>query len=189
MLLVLLLGIADFGRVFQAGIAIESAARNAAEIGALERLRVPPPSDPALHDAYYRGLHETIAEVACEEALLLAPPDDHQAGTACDHLTAVRVCVADGLDPRCGDPIGEMDAPIPDSCGTVKSLDAGPWPNTSGGSVASHQVEVAICYQFSTLFNLDFALPLNAGLSLGDVYLERVRMFVVDCPVGDVSSC
>ena len=33
MLLVLLLGVADFGRVFAAGITIEAAARNAAEVG------------------------------------------------------------------------------------------------------------------------------------------------------------
>ena len=32
MLLVLLLGVADFGRVFAAGITVEAAARNAAEV-------------------------------------------------------------------------------------------------------------------------------------------------------------
>ncbi len=36
MLLVLLLGVADFGRVFQAGITIEAAARNGAEAAAQE---------------------------------------------------------------------------------------------------------------------------------------------------------
>jgi Flp pilus assembly protein TadG len=35
MLLVLLLGIADFGRVFNAGITLEAATRDAAEAGAL----------------------------------------------------------------------------------------------------------------------------------------------------------
>ena len=44
MLLVLLLGIADFGRIFQAGIVTETAARNGAETAALERLRAKPPS-------------------------------------------------------------------------------------------------------------------------------------------------
>ena len=44
MLLVLLLGIADFGRVFPAGITIEAAARNAAEAAAQEYLRIGPGS-------------------------------------------------------------------------------------------------------------------------------------------------
>ena len=46
MLLILLLGIVDFGRVFQAGIVTEAAARNGAEAGALERLRGEPPTTP-----------------------------------------------------------------------------------------------------------------------------------------------
>ena len=39
LLLVILLGVADFGRVFQAGIMMESATRAAAEAGAVEYLR------------------------------------------------------------------------------------------------------------------------------------------------------
>ena len=66
MLLVLLLGVADFGRVFTAGITVEAAARNAAEVVAQEYLRNPPGpmSDPAPSpgdDTYYRALHELAA--------------------------------------------------------------------------------------------------------------------------------
>ncbi|HEX2883434.1 MAG TPA: TadE/TadG family type IV pilus assembly protein, partial [Candidatus Limnocylindria bacterium] len=82
MLLVLLLGIADFGRVFQAGIATEAAARNAAEVGALERLRQPPPSDSSQWNSYYGELHRRIAAVACDEAAALPTPDDYRAGPA-----------------------------------------------------------------------------------------------------------
>ena len=62
MLIVLLLGVADFGRVFQAGIVTEAAARNGAEAAALERLRGDPtPGDPA----YYARLGQVAAEAAC----------------------------------------------------------------------------------------------------------------------------
>ena len=66
LLLVLLLGIADFGRVFAAGITLEAASRNGAEAAALERLRSQPtsPGDPD----YYQRLHDIAAEVACNEA-------------------------------------------------------------------------------------------------------------------------
>ena len=72
MLLVLLLGIADFGRVFQAGIVTETAARNGAETAALERLRNKPPTTPSGLDAYYDNLHVVAASAACREARVLA---------------------------------------------------------------------------------------------------------------------
>src|SRR5688500_12773484 len=46
-LIVLFLGIADFGRVFHAGIVIESASRNAAESAAQEYLQIRRDSTPA----------------------------------------------------------------------------------------------------------------------------------------------
>ncbi len=33
------------------------------------------------------------------------------------------------------------------------------WNNASGGLIGSHGVEVRLCYRFTTLFNLHFALP------------------------------
>jgi hypothetical protein len=189
LLLILLLGIADFGRVFTAGISLEAAARNAAEVGALERLRNPPPADPLLQPAYYLSLHRMIAETACEEMTRLPVPDDDQAGSDCTHLTAIRVCVHDGTDPMCGEPLTGMDTAPPAECSAIVGAPAPPWPSTSGGEVVSHSVEVRLCYQFSTLFNLDISLPMNAGLSLGDVYLQRTRSFVVDCPPNAVATC
>jgi hypothetical protein len=41
-------------------------------------------------------------------------------------------------------------------------------------------VEVRVCYRFTTLFNLtNLELPFGWGVSLGEVYLERDRQFVV----------
>src|SRR5688572_28134141 len=102
MLLVLLLGLADFGRVFQAGIALEAAARDAAETGALERLRNGGPPDLVADADYYAELHETIASAACDEMKVLPPPRDFVAGPACQHLSAIRVCVHDNTDVECG---------------------------------------------------------------------------------------
>jgi hypothetical protein len=189
MLLILLLGIADFGRVFSAGIAIEAATRNAAELGAIERLRNPPPTDPTEQDAYYADLHRRIVAAACDEMTALPPPDDHRAGADCQHLSAVRVCVLDGIDTLCGQPVPGIDASVPGSCEEMTAAVSTLWPNSSGGSALSHSVEVMACYQFSTLFDLDVAMPMNAGLGLGDVFLERRREFVVDCPPAGVPTC
>ena len=64
-----------------------------------------------------------------------------------------------------------------------------PWNPASAGDTASHAVEVRVCYQFTTLFNLHVSLPMNAGLNLGDVWIERTRYFVLDCPPGSVATC
>ena len=64
MLLVLLLGIADFARAFSAGVILEASARNGAEIGALERLRDKPPAPG--DSAYYANLHRIAADAACD---------------------------------------------------------------------------------------------------------------------------
>jgi hypothetical protein len=66
---------------------------------------------------------------------------------------------------------------------------AEPWSHYSGGSAASHAVEVRVCYEFTTLFNLHFTLPGNTGLDLGEVWIQRERVFALDCPPGDVSTC
>ena len=64
--MILLLGIADFGRVFSAGITLEAAARDAAEATAIERLHSPPstPGDVT----YYQRLHVLAASTVCNEA-------------------------------------------------------------------------------------------------------------------------
>ena len=185
MLLVLLLGIADFGRVFQAGIALEAAARNAAEVGAIQRLR-DGPANLATDPTYYADLHAVIAATACEELEALPPPRDFTAGPDCPQLSAIRVCVHDGDDDQCGVPTYRYDNPVPPDCGELYNAPASPWTSVAGDEITSHRVEVHVCYQFTTLFNLSLSLPMNTGLSLGDIYLQRTRSFVVDCPPGEV---
>jgi hypothetical protein len=193
MLIVLLLGIADFGRVFQAGIVTEAAARSGAESAALERLRSRPdllaPPDPA----YYERLHRIAAQAACAETKVLPNttyvPDNPSTLTvdeeACPGMPIIAVCVQDGRDPTCGALApGYTGSPPPQCTGLTQ-----PWTDDSGGLMGSHSVEVRLCYKFTTLFNLNISLPLGWGLSLGDIYLERARTFVVDCAPGDPAGC
>lgn len=188
MLLVLLLGIADFGRAFQASITIEAATRDGAEAGAIERLRNHPPAagDPG-EIGYYDDLHRVAALAACSEAKVLGNTTLASDGT-CPSMPVMRVCIHDGQDPQCGKPIPGFGSAIPVECTAVADLADHP-NNASPGEPASHTVEVRLCYRFTTLFNLHLALPFNWGLSLGDVWLQRTREFAVDCPPGGVASC
>jgi len=216
MLLILLLGIADFGRVFAAGITIEASARNGAEIAAQEYLRNPPgdPPKPMIEpapqpgdsdyngDTYYAALHEIAAKAACREARVLpnttyddgADPDD-PADDSCffedpgspddpQSVPLIMVCVHDGADPLCDVPaFGETIPPgsecthlLSDMENTIESppIDAGPPP------VDGRYVEVRVCYQFTTLFNLsDIDLPFGWGLSVGDIWLQKQRVFAI----------
>ncbi len=196
MLLILLLGIADFGRVFTAGITIEAAARDGAEAGALERLRNhPPPAGSAFELDYYDSLHAVAARAACSEARLLENTTFTQSDGTCPGMPILRVCVHDGQDPQCGLPVPGFASTIPtdpatgaSQCPLVSAMASGP-DNASPGETASHAVEVRLCYRFTTLLNLHMGLPFNWSLSLGDVWLERSRNFVVDCPLAPVASC
>lgn len=188
MLLVLLLGIADFGRVFQAGIALEAAARDAAEVGALERLRNGGPPDLVANPTYYADLHALVADTACKEMEVLPSPRDFAAGVDCPQLSGVRVCVHDGGDVECGEPTYGYDNPVPPGCSDLYNAPTPPWTSVAGDETTSYRVEVHVCYQFTTLFNLHLSLPMHTGLNLGDIYLQRIRSFVVDCPPGSIST-
>ncbi|MEX2136273.1 MAG: TadE/TadG family type IV pilus assembly protein [Chloroflexota bacterium] len=183
LLLVLLLGIADFGRVFAAGITLEAAARNAAEVVAEEYRRTPPdgvyadqtlpapsPGDPA----YYQPLHELAARTACREAGGLQnatfDPDTDQCAFdpgAGEAMPVFLVCIHDDADPLCGE--SAFGATIPPQCSALQT----PPENTmEGGTELSRYVEVRICYRFSMLINLP-VLPLD------DVWLQKSRVFTV----------
>ena len=179
LLLVLLLAVADFGRVFAASISTEASARNAAEIGAIERLRNKPP-DPVLTPVlpYYTALHEQIAKVVCSELSVLPNTTFNSADRTCPTMPLIGVCIRDDLDPICGAQIYGFSSTVPGSCSHLGE----PWSNASGGADFSYAVEVRVCYRFTTLFNLQFTLPGNVGLSLGDVWIQRERVFALDCP-------
>jgi hypothetical protein len=201
MLLVLLLGVADFGRVFAAGITIEAASRDAAEIVAEQYRRFPPdgqyadqtqpapsPGDPA----FYQPLHDLAARTVCREMRGLDNttyvPDD-PATPAVDEescfdasdpdasaaMPSVLVCIHDGADPLCASP--SFGSTIPPNCSALASV---PVNSMDGGAEHSRYVEVRACYRFTTLFNLSNAnLGSGWGLSIGDIWLQKSRIFTV----------
>jgi TadE-like protein len=194
-LLVILLGVADFGRVFAAGITMEAAARDGGEVVALERLHNPPTTlgDPT----YYQALHDLAARTVCHEAKLLpnttydpgAPGATPPVPEACPDIPVVAVCVHDDADPLCSaaDAVSGHSGAVPPECAGI--LDTTNRSNASGGETISKFVEVRVCYHFTTLFNLRLQLPMATGMNLGDVWLERARTFVIDCPPQAVATC
>jgi hypothetical protein len=177
MLIVLLLGVADFGRIFAAGISLEAASRDAAEIVALEYERNPPPDNTA---PSYRVLHTLAARTVCAEANQL--PQTQSVAGICDVTPVIRVCVHDGIDPICGQAIPGW-APLPPDHGCDSIQDD--WSNVRrGGANATTYVEVRVCYDFDTLVPLSVSLPFNTGIdlvSLGNIYLKRDATFSVPC--------
>lgn len=175
LLLVLLLGIADFGRVFAAGITMEAAARNGAEAAAqeyIQRKRADPtPLDP-LTAADYGAIREVAHTVACEEATTL--PNQAGAGAACT-MPVTAVCIHDGSDTDCGN----ASAAVPPDCTRLSGSWTSAIEQSTGTLPYLPYVEVRICYRFTTLFNLtDIRLPFNTGLSLGETWLQKDRTFV-----------
>jgi hypothetical protein len=184
MLLVLLLGIADFGRAFQAGITVEAATRNAAEAAAQEYLQtVRNGGTPN-----YAALHLTAAQSVCDELQHL--PNSDFSGGLCPTWPVVRVCVHDdeALNTECGDPIAGFNPVIPEKCdamdgnGVPGGAEDPGWNPTKGGVIhgeASIYVEVRVCYLFTTMFSPEISLPMNTGISVGDIYLQDRSVFTV----------
>ena len=173
-LVILFVGIADFGRIFAAGIVADAAARDAAEIAAQTYLSEPPsdltaPSAPGDAAAYYADLHRKAALVACAEMDPL-PGTDQAADGTCTTWPIVRACVHDGVDPLCGDSVEGFRADVPAEC---PSLSSPAWTSSQAGR-SERWVEVRVCYRFRSLLNL----PL---FSLGDFSIERTRSFVIPC--------
>jgi TadE-like protein len=193
MLLVLLLGIADFGRVFSAGITMEAAARNAAEVAAQEYVQLKRNSSASLDADDYQHLHNVAIDAACSEAKVLE--NFAESGGTCS-MPVVAVCVhdipapaADPLPPPGDASCGIEALSAPSECGAMSDdisdpSDDGAWTNnkTDGSTLLDESlpyVEVRVCYQFTTLFNInDLQLPLGWSLSLGETWLERERSFV-----------
>jgi hypothetical protein len=173
-LLVLLLGIADFGRVFATGITMEAAARNAAEAAAQEYLQLLRGATLPLSTADYQRLHDIAIESVCEEAVGLP---NYAAGTPCS-MPAVAVCVHDDNDPLCA----SEATSAPTSCTSIHGMSGSPTnaaPDGANGGRLPH-VEVRACYRFTTIIDLsDLSLPMGSGLSLGDVWLQKDRWFTV----------
>jgi hypothetical protein len=173
-LIVLLLGIADAGRIFAAGIALEAAARNAAEVAAQEYLQNRRES-AAASAADFDRIHDAAMERICAEADVL--PNKVVSGGSCA-MPVAAVCIHDTADElteyggRCGQGAGAAPA----ECDGLHSA----WPTTEPAVGDLPWVEVRVCYQFTTLFNLqDLEFPFGAGISFGNIWLERTRSFTV----------
>ncbi len=173
-LLVLFIGIADFGRVFQAGVAVEAATRNAAEAAANEYIANPPgPLDaaaPGTDQSYYDNLHLYAAGVVCADLRSL-PNTIYDPGppASCPDMPVVLVCVHNSADGGCANLASPGSAGIPAGC-----TDFAASPTNSQAGSPQRWVEVRTCYHFTNIMNL----PLFA---FGDVYLQRTRSFTIPC--------
>jgi len=168
MLLVLLLGIADFGRVFTSAITTEAAVRNAAEAAAQEYLEVDlldGNANGSLTADNYQALHATALAVACREAERL--PDRVLGGSGNCAMPIVAVCVHDtaGGDTTCPE---TSDAFDPVDC---DQMVAG-WTTAQIAPASTPYVEVRMCYRFDPLITV----PLG---DWGNVWLQRENYFTV----------
>ena len=190
LLLILFLGIADFGRVFAAGITLEAAARDAAEVAAEQYRRLPPdgpyadqtlpaptPGDPL----YYAALHDVAARIACREAGRLDNSTFDPGSDSCpfdsgtgEQLPIISVCVHDNADPICDVPAFGVSVPAvgdPDPC-DLRNPPTNEMRGYAEGTESSRYIEVRICYRFSMLIHV-------AVLPLDDVWLKKNRVFTV----------
>jgi hypothetical protein len=174
MLLVLLLGIADFGRVFSQGIILEAAVRNAAEAAAQELVQLERNKPLGLEDADYERLHDVAQKSLCEDARLL--PERTLAVDGTCELPVIAVCVHDadqGDAAQCG-----ADSGSPPAECTVMDR---PWSaenEQTGSTDPLAYVEVRACYQFKTLIAPELNLPFGWSVRFGEVWLQRDRSFV-----------
>ncbi len=181
-LIMFFVGIADFGRIFNAGLIADGAARDAAEHAAQAYI-ANPPGDPALTPAqrlstapppgdpnFYDALHLDAAKVVCAEMHQLPNVDFDPSTGACATSPAIGVCVHDQAEPvgHCGGQIAGFPWPFPSQCPQLGAA----WPDPPGNG--ERWVEVRVCYKFTALLNL----PL---FSLGNFYVERTRTFTIPC--------
>lgn len=169
----LLIGVADLGRVFAAGVVLETAARDSAETGSQQYVATPPgplgTAAPTGNGAYYGALDAQIAQAACTESAELPNTDMDPSDHTCKTWPVIRACVHDGVDTQCGQPITGFASAIPPQCTDMNA----PWSNSQGGST-ERWVEVRLCYKFTTILQTSL-------IQFGDIYLERRRQFVVPC--------
>lgn len=180
LLLVLLLTVADFGRIFSAGIVIESAARAAAEVAAAEYLteanRVIPPNP--IGAVGYAAIHRAAWLSVCDEASSLPNASSGSGGSQCAGLPTV-VCVHDNTDPNCSTMYNAAGG-VPSGCATL----SGPPPTNLQVAESTGQkwayVEVRVCYRFSSVLRMD--IPFIGGTLSplgGDFFIEKSRIFTV----------
>ena len=170
-LLLLLVAVGDFGRIFAAGIILEAAARDAAEVAANEYLATPPgpvnaPAPPAV-PAYYSNIRDKAAKTACAEVQELANTQYDPATKNCPGMPLILVCVHDGQDPGCASEA--HGATIPAQCEELTNP-----PTNASALGTSRYVEVRLCYRFDSVVD-------STLISFGTFWLQRSRTFVIPC--------
>ena len=170
LLLVFLLGVADFGRVCADGVPLESAVRNSAEAAAQEYLQLCNKYGgdcTQLAPSEYQGLHDLVLEVGCREAERLTNVQE-TAGACTNPIIAT--CIHDDNLPGDGNNCGEEVASgIPASCTQMTNT----WSSARNGPAEGRPyVEVRMCYLFDPL------IPLTEKW-WGDVRLQRENNFTV----------
>jgi len=169
-LVILFVGIADFGRVFQNAITLEAATRDAAELAANAYLATPPgplnlPA-PAGVPAYYQGLHQAAARAVCAETRGLPNSAYDPNTTDCAGMPLIQVCIHDGQDTECtAEHYGQA---IPAGCSGIST------PPTNATDPGFRTVEVRTCYNFTPIASI----PL---LPLDQIWLQRARVFDIPC--------
>ena len=165
--------VADFGRVFATGLSIEAAARDAAEAVANQYLANPPgPLDqpaPVGTTAYYTPLHALAVKTVCDETSDLANSRFDSGTSTCAGMPLIEVCVHDGQDPICGNE--SQGAAVPADCGNL----ATPPTNVNAGPNSPRWTEIRICYQFTPILA---NMPI---LSFATFWVQRTRTFTIPC--------
>lgn len=173
LLLIFLLGVADFGRVFADGIGLEAAGRDAAEAAAQEYLQdcskySPGDCSSGLLPADYSALHALAQDVGCREAERMT--NRQVSGGNCTN-PIIAVCVHDdlALDSGCGQE--GLSANVPANCSQMNV--AASWSAARAGPVQGRPyVEVRTCYLFNPLIALTQSW-------WGSVWLQRHNDFAV----------
>jgi hypothetical protein len=195
-LLLLLVAIADFGRVFATGVAVEAATRNAAELAAEDYVRNPPgvqtvlprdrlaaPAPTSGYNSYYDDLALKAAKTVCVELRNLPNTTYNSADGSCGSWPIVRVCVHDqtsnNANNHCGQSITGFDPSPPAECTTLPPPGDPSWdPSMTGGGNGpggdpSRYVEVRVCYPFTTILSLPI-VPSR-------VIFQNTRIFTIAC--------
>lgn len=171
MLLVLVVAVSDFGRIFATGLVLEAAARDAAEVAANEYLASPPgpinAPAPTADPSYYSNLRQKAARTVCAEVMELPNTRYDPVTTDCAGMPLMLVCVHDGQDPGCASEA--YGATVPSTCSEFTTP-----PTNASASGNARYVEVRLCYRFDSIVDV----PL---VSFGTFWLQRSRSFVIPC--------
>jgi len=165
LLLVLLLGISDLGRVFTSAIASEAAPRNAAEAAAQEYLQLSQQTG-GLSPSDYQDLHDRALEVACREAERLPSRVlDLQGDCTMPHIA---VCVHDDAEGDANS-CGQESTGAPIECTEMSAA----WSPARSGPVGGRPyVEVRFCYRFDPIIIVPFG-------DWGSIWLQKSNAFAV----------